>query len=99
MYFSLLQSHYGTRAPTLKTHLTDLGQRELDTPDLALASEAILAAELELRVEAFLLVRPPGGLEGLPVCSRRSKDSDATRRTTQDAGRGSGGKRRISDHA
>lgn len=85
--------------PDPQTYLTDLGQRELDTPDLALASEAVLAAELELRVEAFLLIRPPGGLEGLPVCSRQVKGSDTKRRIIPHAGTGSGGKSRISDHA
>lgn len=33
---------------------TNLGQGELDTPDLTLVLEAILADELELRVPVFI---------------------------------------------
>ncbi len=41
--------------------LADLGQRKLDPPDLPLVSQAVLADELELLVEAGLLVGPPRG--------------------------------------
>jgi hypothetical protein len=47
--------------------LTELRERVLYAPDLALASEAVLAHELELRVEALLLEGSTGGLVGLPV--------------------------------
>lgn len=73
-----------------RTHLTDLGQRELDTPDLALASETVLAAKLELRVEAFLLIRPPGGLEGLPVCKPATRSTPVMSREQQAIRRGGG---------
>ena len=49
--------------------LTELRERVLDAPDLALASEAVLAHELELRVEALLLEGSTGGLVGLPIVS------------------------------
>ena len=48
--------------------LTELGEGVLDAPDLALAAEAVLSDELELGIEAFLLVRTTGRLEGLAVC-------------------------------
>ena len=66
-------------------HLTDLRQRKLHTPDLALAPEAILAAQLELRVEALLLERPPRGLKGLPVL-KRTERANETRGGQQQAG-------------
>ena len=46
--------------------LTDLGKSKLYAPDLALASQAILTAELELLVKTFLLERTLGG----SVCRR-----------------------------
>ena len=49
--------------------LSELGQGVLDAPDLALAAEAVLTDELELGVEALLLVGTAGRLEGLAVCS------------------------------
>merc|ERR1719199_2195308 len=49
--------------------LTELGEGVLDAPDLALAAEAVLSDELELGIEAFLLVRTTGRLEGLAVVS------------------------------
>ena len=48
--------------------LAELGQGVLDAPDLALAAEAVLTDELELGVEALLLVGTAGRLEGLAVC-------------------------------
>mmetsp|Transcript_7582 Transcript_7582/g.11354 ORF Transcript_7582/g.11354 Transcript_7582/m.11354 type:complete len:244 (-) Transcript_7582:44-775(-) len=45
----LVKSQQGTRG------LTELGQGELDAPDLALAAQTVLAAELQLLVEALLL--------------------------------------------
>jgi hypothetical protein len=36
-------------------YLSDLGEHVLHSPDLALAAETVLAAELELLVEALLL--------------------------------------------
>ena len=48
--------------------LPEFGQGVLDAPDLALATEAVLADELELGVEALLLVGTAGRLEGLAVC-------------------------------
>lgn len=51
--------------------LAELGQGVLDAPDLALAAEAVLADELELGVEALLLVGTAGRLEGLAVCGER----------------------------
>ena len=47
--------------------LTELGEGELDAPDLALAPEAVLADELELAIETLLLVGTPRRLGGLPV--------------------------------
>lgn len=49
-------------------HLAQLGQRQLDAPDLALAAQAILAHELELLVQALLLEGAAGRLEGRAVC-------------------------------
>ncbi len=45
--------------------LTDVGEHVLHAPDLALAAESVLAAELELLVEALLLEGATGGLERL----------------------------------
>ena len=53
--------------------LAELGQGVLDAPDLALAAEAVLADELELGVEALLLVGTTGRLEGLAVCGKDKK--------------------------
>lgn len=47
--------------------LAELGQGVLAAPDLALASQAVLAHELELGIETFLLEWTTGGLVGLPV--------------------------------
>ena len=49
--------------------LSELGQGILTAPDFALASEAVLAHELELGVEALLLEGTAGGLVCLPVVS------------------------------
>ena len=46
-------------------HLSDLGQRHLHAPELALVAQAKLADELELGVEALLLERAARLLEGL----------------------------------
>jgi hypothetical protein len=48
-------------ALTTGAYLADLGKHELDSPDLALAAETILTAELELLVETFLLKRASDG--------------------------------------
>ena len=49
----------------LFSHLSDLGQRHLHAPELALVAQAKLADELELGVEALLLERAARLLEGL----------------------------------
>ena len=54
--------------------LAELGQGVLDAPDLALAAEAVLSDELELGVEALLLVGTAGRLEGLAVCGGNGKE-------------------------
>jgi hypothetical protein len=48
-------------------YLTKLGKGILHSPDLALAPQSVLSDELELGVEAFLLVRTPGCLRSLAV--------------------------------
>ena len=47
--------------------LTDLREHELGAPDLALAAETILTAQLELLVEALLAERTARSLEGFAV--------------------------------
>jgi hypothetical protein len=42
----------------------DLGERELNAPDLPLVPEAVLAGELELGVETSRLEGTPGDLVG-----------------------------------
>ena len=56
--------------------LAELGQGVLDAPDLALAAEAVLTDELELGVEALLLVGTAGRLEGLAVCKLIREEGD-----------------------
>lgn len=51
--------------------LSQLGQRVLDPPDLALAPEPVLAHELQLGIQALLLEGPAGRLVGFAVCGGR----------------------------
>jgi len=53
--------------------LPELGQRELDAPDLPLAPQSVFADQLELGIQPFLLVRTAGRLEGLAVCVNQNK--------------------------
>ena len=67
-----------TRAirPIAPPYLSDLGQRHLHAPELALVAEAKLADELELGIEALLLKRTARLLEGLADCwSSRVRES------------------------
>lgn len=57
-----IEGEQGTR------HLAQLGQLHLHAPQLTLVAEAILADNLQLVVEAFLLIRTTGPLEALGVC-------------------------------
>ena len=59
----------GVQGEELSGSLSDLGQSVLDSPDLSLASQAVLAAESELLVESLLLVGSSRGLVGLGVVS------------------------------
>lgn len=68
-----------TKCSPHNSHLTDLRQCELYAPDFALASEPILAAKLQLRVETLLLEGPPGSLECLPVCQVIAKPREKSR--------------------
>jgi len=47
--------------------LTDLGQRKLHTPNLGLASQTVLPAELQLLVQALLLEGTTGSVSCLAV--------------------------------
>lgn len=49
--------------------LAQFGQGKLDAPNLALASQAVFADELELGIQTLLFVRTTWCLEGLAVCS------------------------------
>ena len=53
---------------SIAPYLSDLGQRHLHTPELALVAQAKLADELELGIEALLLERTARLLEGLADC-------------------------------
>ena len=69
----------------------ELGKRQLHAPDLALAAEAILAEQLELLVEALLLVRAARHLRGLrvvPLLRVGWHDSAARTRRAEEGGQG-----------
>jgi len=51
----------------LTSSFAELGKRQLHAPDFALAAEAVLAEQLELLVQALLLVRAARHLRGLGV--------------------------------
>lgn len=56
----------------LTSRTTDLGQGELNAPDLTLVAETVLAGELELGVETRGLVRALGDLVGLRLLAALS---------------------------
>ena len=67
----------------LTSGLSHLGNHKVDSPDLALVLETVLADELHLGIEALLLKRTSGGLESLTVVSGHG----ASRKTKAKKGR------------
>jgi hypothetical protein len=60
----------GVKGEKTTGSLTELGESELYTPDLALASETVLSYELELGIKTLLLERTPGRLIRLAVITK-----------------------------
>jgi hypothetical protein len=55
--------------------LAAVGQLAVDTPDFLLGAEAVLATELQLVVEALLLIGTARSLGDRPVCAREASAS------------------------
>lgn len=61
----MVGANLGVEGEEFTRSLTDLGEGELDAPDLALTPQAVLTAELELLVKTLLLEGATRSLEGL----------------------------------
>ena len=53
-----------------RTHISDFREGHLYTPQLTLIPETVLADQLQLSIQTFLLKRTPGLLECFSICTR-----------------------------
>jgi len=62
------------KSEQLSSGLSQLGENQLNSPELSLVTKTVLPDDLHLRVQALLLERTPWLLEGLAICEKRKTE-------------------------